>query len=129
MLLRQVHQLRHWKEEKYANEERNLQVKEELQVALQRFLAVFHVVFASQVAEKEGAEEVEAASFALVAENFWAEAEVRDQCVQATVNGRAKGGQNFRLVFLFQHFLEIFLFVFHHFCFEFSHLQIEHQIL
>jgi hypothetical protein len=74
--------LRHWKEEKYANEKRNLQVKEGplvAMVALQRFLAVFRVIFASQVAEKERAEEVEAASFALVAENFWAEAEVRDR--------------------------------------------------
>jgi hypothetical protein len=82
VLLQQVHQLRHWKEEKYANEERNLQVKEgplvDL-VALQRFLAVFRVVFASQAAEKERAEEVEAASFALVAENFWAESEVFDR--------------------------------------------------
>ncbi len=72
----------HWKEEKYANEERNLQVKEGPLVglvALQRFLAVFRVVFASQAGEKERAEEVEAASIALVAENFWAEAEVLDR--------------------------------------------------
>jgi hypothetical protein len=60
--------LRHWKEEKYANEERNLQVREEPLVASQQFLAVFRVVSASQVAEKEREEEVEAASFALVAE-------------------------------------------------------------
>ena len=46
------------------------------------------------------------------------------------MNGRAEGGQNFRRVFLvlFQLFLEIFL-VFCRFCFEVSHLQIEHQIL
>ena len=72
----------HWKEEKYANEERNLQVKAGplvAAVALQRFSAVFHVVFASQVAEKERAEEVEGASSALVAENFWGEATALDQ--------------------------------------------------
>ncbi len=77
-----VHWLRHLKEEKYANEERNLQVKAGplvALVALQRFLAVFHVVSASQAAEKERAEEVEVASFALVAENFWAEATVLDR--------------------------------------------------
>jgi hypothetical protein len=81
VLLQQVHQLRHWKEEKYANEERKLQVKEGPLVDLveQRFSAVFRVVFASQAAEKERAEEVEAASFALVAENFWAESEVLDR--------------------------------------------------
>ena len=45
----------------------------------QRFLAVFRVVFASQAAEKERAEEVEAASLALVAENFWVELEVLDR--------------------------------------------------
>ncbi len=64
------------------NEERNLQVKEGplvALVALQRILAVFRVVCASQAAEKERVEEVEAASFALVAENFWFEAEVRDR--------------------------------------------------
>ncbi len=71
--------MRHWQEGKYANEERNLQVKEGPLVALQRFLAVFLVVFASQAAEKERAEEVEVASFALVAENFWAEAEAQDR--------------------------------------------------
>ncbi len=64
------------------NEERKLQVKEgplvEV-VALQRFSAVFHVIFASQVVEKERAEEVEVASFALVAENFWAEATALDR--------------------------------------------------
>ncbi len=80
-----MHWLRHLKEEKYANEERNsrnLQVKAGslvALVALQRFLAVFHVVSASQVAEKERTEEVEVASFALVAENFWAEATALDR--------------------------------------------------
>ncbi len=70
-----------WKEERCANEERKLQVKEGPSVDLvaQRFSAVFRVVFASQAAEKERAEEVEAASFALVAENFWAESEVLDR--------------------------------------------------
>ncbi len=48
-------------------------------VALQRFLAVFHVISASQAAEKERAEEVEVAPFALVAENFWAEATALDR--------------------------------------------------
>ena len=45
------------------------------------------------------------------------------------MNGRAEGGQNFRRDFLvlFQ-LLEIFP-VFCRFCFEVSHLQIEHQIL
>ena len=89
--------MRHWKEEKYANEERNSQVSEgplvDL-VAVQRFSVVFRVASALQAAEKERAEEVEAASFALVAENFWAESEVFDR-FQATVNGRAEGGQNF----------------------------------
>ncbi len=66
----------------YANEERNLQVKAGplvALVALQRFLVVFRVVFASQAAEKERAEEVEVASFALVAENFWVEAKACDR--------------------------------------------------
>ena len=74
--------MRHLKEEKYANEERNLQVKAGplvALVALQRFLVVFHVVYASQAAEKERAEEVEVASFALVAENFWAETAALDR--------------------------------------------------
>ncbi len=64
--------MRHLKEEKYANEERKLQVKEGPLVGLvaQRFSAVFRVVFASQAAEKERAEEVEVASFALVAEKM-----------------------------------------------------------
>ncbi len=81
MLLQQVHQLRHWKEEKYANEERKLQVKEGpfVELVAQRFSAVFRVVFASQAAEKDRAEEVEAASLALVAENFWAGLEVLDR--------------------------------------------------
>ena len=81
VLLQQVHQLRHLKEEKYANEERKLQVKEGPLVDLvaQRFSAVFRVVFASQAAEKERAEEVEAASLALVAENFWAETVALDR--------------------------------------------------
>ena len=48
-------------------------------VALQRFSAVFHVVFVSQAAEKECAEEVEVASFALVAANFWAEVTAVDR--------------------------------------------------
>ena len=66
-----MHWLRHLKEEKYANEERNLQVKAGplvALVALQRFSTVFHVVSASQAAEKERAEEVEVASFVLVGE-------------------------------------------------------------
>ena len=73
--------MRHWKEEEYANGERKLQVKEGPLVDLvaQRFLAVFRVVFASQAAEKERVEEVEAASLALVAENFWAEATAFDR--------------------------------------------------
>ncbi len=116
-----MHCLRHLKEEKYANEERKLQAKAGPLVALvavPRFLAVFLVVFASPAAEKERAEAVEVASFALVAENLWAEATALDRRDQATVNGRAKGGQDFRRVFLFlfQHFLEIFL-VFRCFCF------------
>ena len=74
--------MRHWEEEKYANEERRSQVKAGslvAAVALQRFSAVFHVVSASQAAEKERAEEVEVASFALVAENFWVEATALDR--------------------------------------------------
>ena len=71
----------HWKEEKYANKERNLQVKAGpvvAAIALPRFSAVFHVISASQAAEKERAEEVEVA-FALVVENFWAEATALDR--------------------------------------------------
>ncbi len=74
--------MRHWKEEKYANEERNLQVKAGpvvASVALHQFLAVSHVVSASQAEEKARVEEVEVASFALVAENFWAEATALDR--------------------------------------------------
>ncbi len=74
--------MRHWKEEKYANEERYSQVKAGplvAAVALQRFLVVFHVISESQAAEKELAEEVEVASFALVSENFWVESTALDR--------------------------------------------------
>jgi hypothetical protein len=72
----------------------------------------------------------EAASFALVAKNFAIEEVDRGRLVQVTAIDHATDGQEYQRIFQnHQNFLATFSIVFFCFCFEFSHLQIKHQIL